>query len=76
MKNLNNIMILNRHYVLLLLMAILMIPSQDVSAKKKKQVKEPTDRELDVYKRQGIYAFFPADIMKLPLFSRKTERTG
>ena len=37
---------LNRHYVLLLLMAILMIPSQDLSAKKKKQVKEPTDREL------------------------------
>ena len=37
---------LNRHCVLLLLMAILMIPSQDLSAKKKKQVKEPTDREL------------------------------
>ena len=37
---------LNRHYVLLLLMAILMIPSQDLLAKKKKQVKEPTDREL------------------------------
>mgnify|MGYP000329739260 FL=1 len=46
MKNLNNIMNLNRHYVLLLLMVILMIPSQDLSAKKKKQVKEPTDREL------------------------------
>ena len=37
---------LNRHCILLLLMAILMIPSQDLSAKKKKQVKEPTDREL------------------------------
>lgn len=43
MKNLNNIMNLNRHYVLLLLMVILMIPSQDLSAKKKKQVKEPTE---------------------------------
>ena len=32
MKNLNNIMNLNRHYVLLLLMVILMIPSQDLSA--------------------------------------------
>ncbi len=36
----------NRHYLLLLLMAVLLIPSQDVSAKKKKHVKEPTDREL------------------------------
>ena len=37
---------LNRHYLLLLLMVILLTPSQDLSAKKKKQVKEPTDREL------------------------------
>lgn len=37
---------LNRHRILLLLMAILLIPSQDILANKKKQVKEPTDREL------------------------------
>ena len=37
---------LNRHYLLLLLIAMLLIPAQDLSAKKKKQVKEPTDREL------------------------------
>ena len=43
MKNLNNIMNLNRHYVLLLLMVILMIPSQDLSAKKK-ETSERTDR--------------------------------
>ena len=37
---------LNKHCTLLLLIAILLIPSQDLLAKKKKQVKEPTDREL------------------------------
>lgn len=37
---------LNRHYLLPLLIAMLLIPAQDLSAKKKKQVKEPTDREL------------------------------
>lgn len=37
---------LNRHYLLLLLIAMLLIPAQDLSAKKKKQVKEPIDREL------------------------------
>lgn len=37
---------MNRHCALLLLMAILLIPSQDILAKKKKQEKEPTDREL------------------------------
>ncbi|WP_195534206.1 DUF2264 domain-containing protein [Bacteroides finegoldii] len=39
-------MILNRHCTLLLLIAMLLIPSQDMSAKNKKQVKELTDREL------------------------------
>ena len=37
---------LNKHCTLQLLIAILLIPSQDLLAKKKKQVKEPTDREL------------------------------
>ena len=37
---------LNKHCTLLLLIAILLIPSQDLLAKMKKQVKEPTDREL------------------------------
>ena len=45
-KILNNILRLNKHCTLLLLIAILLIPSQDLLAKKKKQVKEPTDREL------------------------------
>ena len=31
---------LNRHYLLPLLIAMLLIPAQDLSAKKKKQVKE------------------------------------
>lgn len=33
---------LNRHYLLLLLIAMLLIPAQDLSAKKKKQVKNRT----------------------------------
>ncbi|WP_455587107.1 DUF2264 domain-containing protein [Bacteroides sp.] len=37
---------LNRHCMSLLIAAIMLIPMQELSAKHKKEVKEPTDREL------------------------------
>ena len=43
---------LNRHYLLPLLIAMLLIPAQDLSAKKKKQVKDERGKNMSQEKKK------------------------